>query len=235
MAEIIVALDLPSSSAALSVVGELGDAVGFYKVGSPLFTRAGPSIVRELRAQGKRVFLDLKYHDIPNTVAAAVESALALDVQLVTVHASGGTAMMRAAREAAGDSGLKLLGVTILTSFAPVDVEEVWNKQVLSVRDEVARLAALAAEAGLHGVVTSPLEAEAMKRRHGSDFLVVTPGIRPESAGAGDQARTSTPALAVRAGADYLVVGRPVLEAPDRLAAIDQILAEMGSAAHAES
>jgi orotidine-5'-phosphate decarboxylase len=235
MAEIIIALDLPSSIAALSLVDELGDAVGFYKVGSPLFTRAGPSIVRELRARGKRVFLDLKYHDIPNTVAAAVEAAAALDVQLLTMHACGGTAMMRAARHAAGENGVRLLGVTILTSFTPVDVEEVWNKQVLSVRDEVARLAALAADAGLHGVVTSPLEAEAMKRRHGTDFLIVTPGIRPESSRAGDQARTSTPAMAVRAGADYLVIGRPVLEASDRALVLDQILTEMGSAAQVAS
>jgi orotidine-5'-phosphate decarboxylase len=235
MAEIIIALDLPSSSAALSLVDELGDAAGFYKVGSPLFTRAGPSIVRELRARGKRVFLDLKYHDIPNTVAAAVEAAAAMDVQLLTMHACGGTAMMRAARHAAGENGVRLLGVTILTSFTPVDVEEVWNKQVLSVRDEVARLAALAADAGLHGVVTSPLEAEAMKRRHGTDFLIVTPGIRPESSRAGDQARTSTPAMAVRAGADYLVIGRPVLEASDRALVLDQILTEMGSAAQVGS
>jgi orotidine-5'-phosphate decarboxylase len=231
MAEIIIALDLPSSSAALGLVDELGDAVDFYKVGSPLFTRGGPSIVRELRSRGKRVFLDLKYHDIPNTVARAIESAAALDVQLLTVHASGGTAMMRAAREVLGDGGPRLLGVTILTSFTPAEVEEVWNKEVLSVRDEVARLAALAADAGLHGVVTSPLEIEAMKRRHGQDFIVVTPGIRPEGTSASDQARTSTPAVAVRAGADYLVIGRPVIEADDPAAAMDQIMAEVNGAA----
>jgi orotidine-5'-phosphate decarboxylase len=235
MAEIIVALDLPSSSAALSLVDELGDAVGFYKVGSPLFTRAGPAVVRELRARDKRVFLDLKYHDIPNTVASAVESASALDVQMLTLHASGGTAMMRAAREALGQNGPKLLGVTILTSFTAVEVEEVWNKQVLSVRDEVVRLAAIAAEAGLHGVVTSPLEAEAMKRRHGAEFIVVTPGIRPHSARTGDQARSASPTNAVRAGADYLVVGRPVLEAADPVAAVDEILTEMGQAAQVGS
>ena len=227
MAEIIIALDVPSSSAALSLVDELGDAAGFYKVGSPLFTHCGPSIVKDLRARGKRVFLDLKYHDIPNTVAKAVEAAIELDVQLLTLHASGGTAMMRAAREVAEGHPVRLLGVTILTSFAPTDVEEVWNKEVLSVRDEVVRLATLAADSGLHGVVTSPLEAEAMKRRHGAGFTVVTPGIRPEAASAGDQARTSTPAAAVRAGADYLVVGRPVLEADDRAVAVAQILAEM--------
>lgn len=227
MAEIIVALDLPSVSAALGLVDDLGESIGFYKIGSPLFTTGGPSIVRELRGRGKRVFLDMKFHDIPNTVARAVESAAALDVQLATLHASGGTAMMEAARDAIGNDGPRLLGVTILTSFAPDDVQEVWNKEVLSVRDEVARLAALAAEAGLHGIVTSPLEAEAMKRRHGTDFLVVTPGIRPEGTGSADQARTSTPAAAVRAGSDYLVIGRPILEAEDRRAAVERILAEM--------
>jgi orotidine-5'-phosphate decarboxylase len=227
MAEIIVALDLPSVSAALGLVDDLGTTVDFYKVGSPLFTRGGPMIVRELRGRGKRVFLDSKYHDIPNTVAAAVEAAAALDVQLVTLHASGGTAMMKAARDATGDDGPRLLGVTILTSFTPNDVEEVWHKEVISVRDEVARLASLAAEAGLHGVVTSPLEAEAMKRKHGSEFMVVTPGIRPEGSGAGDQARTSSPGAAVRAGADYLVIGRPILEADDPVAATERIIAEM--------
>jgi len=230
MAEIIIALDLPSSSSALGLVDELGDVVGFYKIGSPLFTRGGPSIIRELRSRGKRVFLDLKYHDIPNTVARAVESAAALDVQLVTLHASGGTAMMRAARQAIGNDGPRLLGVTILTSFTPVEVEEVWNKQILSVRDEVARLTALAANAGLHGVVTSPLEAEAMKRRHGADFIVATPGIRAAAQASNDQARTASAAGAVRAGADYLVVGRPVLDAHDPLAVVDQMLAEMGAA-----
>jgi orotidine-5'-phosphate decarboxylase len=227
MAEIIVALDLPSVGAALGLVDGLGSAINFYKVGSPLFTRGGPTIVRELRSRGKRVFLDMKYHDIPNTVAQAVESAAALDVQLVTLHASGGAAMMQAAYEAVGDDGPALLGVTILTSFTPDDVEEVWNKEVLSVRDEVERLSSLAADAGLHGVVTSPLEAEAMKRRHGDEFLVVTPGIRPDGSGAGDQARTSSPAAAVRAGADYLVIGRPILKADDPADAVQSIVASM--------
>ncbi|MGH7502272.1 MAG: orotidine-5'-phosphate decarboxylase [Longimicrobiales bacterium] len=231
MAEIIVALDLPSGSAALGLVDELGGAVDFYKVGSPLFTRSGPSIVRELRARGKRVFLDLKYHDIPNAVARAVQAAANLDVELLTVHASGGTAMMRAAAEAAGSDGPRLLGVTILTSFTPVEVEEVWNKQILSLRDEVGRLAALAAEAGLHGIVASPLEAETMKRRHGAEFLVVTPGIRPAGEASADQARTSTPGAAAKAGADYLVIGRPILEAEDRVDVLERIMAEVAAGA----
>jgi len=230
MAEIIVALDLPSGSSALGLVDRLGDAVGFYKIGSSLFTRGGPAIVRELRGRGKRVFLDLKYHDIPNSVARAVEAAAALEVHLLTVHASGGTAMMKAARDAAGDDGPRLLGVTILTSFSATDVEEVWSKVVLSVRDEVVRLAALAAEAGLHGVVTSPLEAETMKRRHGDEFLVVTPGIRPSGGGTNDQSRTATPANAVAAGSDYLVVGRPIIEADDPVAVAHRILAEIQTA-----
>jgi orotidine-5'-phosphate decarboxylase len=227
MASIIIALDLPSAEAALDIVDELGDAATFYKVGSPLFTLAGPGFVRELRARGKDVFLDLKYHDIPSTVAGAVESAARLDVRLLTLHASGGTAMMRAAADAAGADGPRLLGVTILTSFTPVEVEAVWDKEVRSVRDEVVRLAGLAAEAGLHGVVTSPLEAEALRRRHGPDFLIVTPGIRTDTDSPTDQARTATPAAARRAGADYLVVGRPIVRASDRRAALAGILADV--------
>jgi orotidine-5'-phosphate decarboxylase len=227
MAEIIVALDLPSSDRALALVDRLDRAADFYKVGSPLFTRAGAPLVRALRERGKRVFLDLKYHDIPNTVASAVEAATELDVQLLTVHASGGLDMMRAARAAAGDHAVRLLGVTILTSFNATALAQVWHRQIRSVDDEVTRLAALAVEAGLHGVVASPLEAEVLKRRHGTDLLVVTPGIRGAADRAGDQARTATPADAVRAGADYLVVGRPVIAAPDPVAALDAILREI--------
>jgi orotidine-5'-phosphate decarboxylase len=237
MSQIIVALDVPSSDAALDLVDRLADAVDFYKVGSPLYTRAGPDLVRALTDRGRRVFLDLKYHDIPSTVANAVTAAADLGVELLTLHASGGGAMMAAAREACDRAGsaTRLLGVTILTSFSAVDVERVWNKEILSVRDEVARLAGLAAEAGLHGVVTSPLEAESMKRRHGPEFLVVTPGIRPEGAGLGDQARTATPADAVRAGADFLVVGRPILVAADPAAVVSAIRAEMDGARRTEA
>jgi orotidine-5'-phosphate decarboxylase len=218
MTDIIVALDVPDGGEALAMVERLGAAVDFYKVGSPLFTRSGPALVRELRSRGKRIFLDLKYHDIPSTVANAVAAAAELDVELVTVHASGGEAMLRAARVAAdsfGDGAPKLLGVTILTSFSAADVEQVWSKEILSMRDEVVRLAGIAAEAGVHGVVTSPLEVEALKRRHGAGFLIVTPGIRGPGDRLGDQARTATPADAARAGADFLVIGRPVLTAGD--------------------
>lgn len=235
MAGIIVALDLPSAADALRLVERLDDAVDFYKVGSPLFTLAGPALVRELRAQGKRVFLDLKYHDIPSTVANAVTAAAELDVELLTLHASGGEAMMRAAREAVGEDGPRLLGVTILTSFSAVDVEHVWNKEILSVRDEVARLTGIAVDAGLHGVVTSPLEVEALKRRHGPDLLVVTPGIRASGDGLGDQARTASAGDAMRAGSDFLVIGRPVLTADDPIAVVRTLRSEMDGLSEAVS
>jgi orotidine-5'-phosphate decarboxylase len=227
MAQIIVALDLPSSGAALGLVDELGAAVSFYKIGSPLFTRSGPYIVRELRSRGKRVFLDLKYHDIPSTVAHAVESAAALDVSMLTLHATGGAQMLAAARQVVGNDGPRLLAVTILTSLAPADLALIYDKPVSSARDEVVRLAAIAADAGMHGVVASPLEAEVIKHRHGADFIVVTPGIRPDDESAGDQARVASPREAVRNGSDYLVVGRPILEAEDRIAVVEQILAEV--------
>jgi orotidine-5'-phosphate decarboxylase len=230
MAQIIVALDLPASEQALDLVEQLGDAVDFYKVGSPLFTRAGPALVRELRARGKRVFLDLKYHDIPSTVANAVSSAAELGVDLLTVHASGGEAMMRAARAAAdtfGDQAPRLLGVTILTSFTAVDVEQVWHKEIISMRDEVARLAGIAADAGMHGVVTSPLEVESLRRRHGPAFLFVTPGIRAPGDRPSDQVRTATPGDAARAGSDFLVVGRPILTAADPAAAVAVMRADI--------
>jgi orotidine-5'-phosphate decarboxylase len=235
MAEIIVALDLPTAPEAIALVDRLGDEVDFYKVGAPLFTRVGPAIVEELAARGKRVFLDLKYHDIPNTVAQAVSAAAALGVTLLTIHASGGSAMLRAAREAVPPGeGPLLLGVTLLTSFSAADVEEVWDKELRSLREEVARLAAVAADAGLDGVIASALEAEALKRRHGPDFLVVTPGIRPAGYLAGDQARVATPAEAVRAGSDYLVVGRPVLTATDPAEVIGAIKAQIRDAAGEE-
>jgi orotidine-5'-phosphate decarboxylase len=212
---LIVALDVESRAAADRLVDQLDDAVSFYKVGLSLFTRCGPDIVKKLKQQGKRVFLDLKYHDIPNTVAQAVTSAAALDVDLLTVHSTGGARMIAAAREVVGDNGPKILAVTLLTSFGVDDTEQVWGKQLNSMREEVSRLAQLANDAGAHGVIASPLEAEGLKRRHGADFLVVTPGIRPAGAPLGDQVRAATPAEALRAGADYLVIGRPVIEAKD--------------------
>ena len=234
MSQLIVALDLPSFKAALALVDALGDAVDFYKVGSPLYTSTGLEAVAELRARGKRVFLDLKFHDIPNTVASAVESAAGIGVELLTLHASGGTAMLRAAREALpAGSGPKLLGVTVLTSLSASDVEEAWAKEIRSLRDEVTRLAGLAAESGLDGVIASPHEVEPLKRKHGADFLVVTPGIRPTASSASDHARAATPAVAIRAGADFLVVGRPIIQAEDPVAATHAILEEIRTAREA--
>jgi orotidine-5'-phosphate decarboxylase len=230
MAHVVVALDLPSTTAALGLVDELGDSVAWYKVGSPLFTRCGPAIVRELRARGRNVFLDLKYHDIPNTVAHAVETAAALDVQLLTLHATGGVDMLRAARDAIGSHGPRLIAVTLLTSLGPEHVEIVWDRPVPSVQREVLRLAALARDAGLDGVVASPLETAALRQAFGPEFLVVNPGIRPGRSATDDQTRTSTPAGATRAGADFLVVGRPVLDARDRPAALEALLAEVHDA-----
>lgn len=223
MDRIIVALDVPATKAAFDIVDRLGDSASFYKVGPPLFTHGGGDVVRELKKRKKRVFLDLKFHDIPNTVARAVESAADLNVDMLTVHASGGITMMRAAREAAGEDGPKILAVTILTSFGIDDAEQVWGKKLNSLREEVTRLGTLAKDAGADGVVASPLEAEALKRRHGSGFLVVTPGIRPRGSDAGDQTRTATAGEAARAGADYVVVGRPVVEAADPKAALKEM------------
>ena len=235
MKDLIVALDLPTADAALSLVDELGDPAGYYKVGPQLFTRAGPDLIRALKDRGKRVFLDLKYHDIPHTVARSVESAAELGVDMLTIHASGGSAMMRAAREAVALDGPILVGVTLLTSFSGADVEEVWDKELRSLRDDVARLANLAAEAGLDGVVSSALEVEALKRRHGGDFLVVTPGIRPEGEAVGDQTRVATPAQAVLAGADYLVIGRPIHAATDPAAAFQSLMDEAAAALETEA
>ena len=230
MKSLIIALDLATAEEALQLVDRLGDAVDFYKVGSQLFTRAGPPLVDELKQRDKKVFLDLKYHDIPHTVARAAEAAAELQVDMITLHASGGPGMLTAARDAVGHDGPLLVGVTLLTSFTAAEVEAVWDKQIRSLREEVARLAAVAEDADLDGVVASVLEAEAIKRRHGTEFLVVTPGIRPAGGVAGDQARTATPAEAVRAGSDYLVIGRPVHGAEDPVAACRSILAEVTAA-----
>jgi orotidine-5'-phosphate decarboxylase len=216
---IIVALDVSGTAAALDMVDRLGDSISFFKVGKQLFTRAGPEVVKELRKRGKRVFLDLKYHDIPNTVALAVEAAGELEVDMLTIHAAGGAPMIRAARAAAGDDGPRILAVTVLTSIGAADAEQVWGRPVVSMSDEVLRLAALAADAGAHGVIASPLEAQAVRQQQAPGFLIVTPGIRPADSAGDDQVRTATAGAAVRAGADYIVVGRPITESADPAAA----------------
>ena len=229
MGRVIVPLDVASSGEALNVVDRLGDRGDFYKVGFELYTRAGPDVVRELIDRGKRVFLDIKLHDIPNTVARAVRAASDLGVDLLTVHASGGPAMMEAAARAkAGD--LRLLAVTVLTSMSPDEMSTVWDREIRSVREEVGRLAIMAREANMDGIVASALEASWIRAQLGGDFLIVTPGIRPEGADRGDQNRVATPAEAVRAGADYLVIGRPITQADDPSVALAAILDEVEQA-----
>jgi orotidine-5'-phosphate decarboxylase len=229
VSRLIVPLDVPTAREALTLVERLGPRADFYKVGLELYTRSGTDVVRALTDRGKRVFLDLKLHDIPNTVGRAVAVASGLGVDLLTVHASGGPSMLEAA--AAGRSGgLRLLAVTVLTSLSPDEMGTVWGRDIGSVREEVGRLATLAEHAGVDGVVASALEASWLRNRVAPDFLVVTPGIRPTGASRDDQSRVATPAEAVRAGADYLVIGRPITRAPDPRAALHAVLAEIEEA-----
>jgi orotidine-5'-phosphate decarboxylase len=222
---LIVALDVPTLAEARALVDRLAGAVGMFKVGSQLFTEAGPSLVRELGARGEKVFLDLKYHDIPNTVAGAVSRASDLGVSLLSVHALGGRAMLEAARGATGSSPTRILAITVLTSHAPDSLAELAIGG--SLPESVERLARLAKAAGVAGVVASPHEVPLVRAACGTDFLVVTPGIRPAGADLGDQARAATPAAAVGQGADYIVVGRPILTASDPRAAALAIVASL--------
>jgi orotidine-5'-phosphate decarboxylase len=222
----IVALDVASAKMALDIVEMLGDTAGFYKVGLELFTRVGPSFVDELRSRRKRVFLDLKLHDIPNTVSGAVAAACELGVDLLTVHVAGGPAMLTAARNA-GRGETKLLGVTVLTSMLAEELAIAWGRPVGDVSSEVVRLAELVKRSGLDGVVASGADAAALRARFGSDLVLVIPGIRLPGTDRGDQRRVATPAEAARAGADYLVVGRAVTKAEDPLAALKAVLADI--------
>jgi orotidine-5'-phosphate decarboxylase len=226
MADLIVALDVPTQRQALGLVDRLGDAGTFYKVGLELYTREGPAVVRLLRERGKRVFLDLKLHDIPNTVAGAVRAARDLGVDLLTVHATGGADMMAAAVDAAGDR-LRLLAVTVLTSLDEAALAAVWRRTVLELPDEVVRLAELALGAGVHGVVSSAREVAALRARLGEDAYLVTPGIRLAGESAHDQARVATPGAAVAAGASALVLGRAVTAADDPAAALARVRREV--------
>jgi len=226
---LIVALDVAKAAEARSLVERLQGRVGLFKVGSQAFTAAGPELVREIVSRGERVFLDLKFHDIPNTVAGAVAGAAQLGVSLLTVHGLGGRAMLEAAVGALPAMGTRLLAITVLTSHDEETLGEVGVGG--GVTDSVRRLALLAKEAGTDGVVASPHEVALIREACGRDFLVVTPGIRPAGAATGDQARAATPAAALAAGADYLVVGRPITEAADPAAAADRIVREMAQAA----
>ena len=224
--KLIVALDLPSVADAARMVDALGDAVTFYKVGMELTYAGGLPFVEELTRAGKKVFLDLKLHDIPNTVARATEQVAGLGATFLTIHAYPQT--MRAAAEAARGSGLKLLAVTVMTSYDDADLAAAGY--ALGVKDLVARRAAQAREAGVDGLILSPEEVAALRALLGPGMLLVTPGVRPAGAAVGDQKRVMTPARAIREGADHLVVGRPVTQAPDPRAAAHAIVAEIAGA-----
>jgi orotidine-5'-phosphate decarboxylase len=210
----IVALDFPRADLALAMVERLGDACNFYKVGGELFTAAGPQVVQTLRALGKDVFLDLKLHDIPNTVRGAARSAASIGARLLTVHTTGGRDMIEAAVEGAGAS-CGVLGVTILTSLDAAMLRSAWGRKSLEVYGEVLRLAGDCAAVGAHGVVCSGLEAQKIGAKYGDKLKLLVPGIRPAGARTDDQKRTVTAAEAAKAGADYIVLGRMITEAKD--------------------
>ncbi len=226
---LIVALDVSSAADALKIVQALGPAVSTYKVGNQLFTAEGPGVVRELVSSGKKVFLDLKFHDIPNTVAGGVRSASALGASMLTVHAAGGSAMLRAAVDAAKQASKPpiILAVTVLTSLSDADLQE--TGVAARTRDHALVLATLARNCGCGGVVASPHEATVIRQNLGAGFVIVTPGIRPAGTGRGDQSRVNTPAEAIAAGADYLVVGRPITDAKDPAKAARQIVSDIGA------
>jgi orotidine-5'-phosphate decarboxylase len=225
---LIVALDVSTAAAARKIVAAVGDSAYTYKVGMQLYTAEGPAIVRELVNSGRRVFLDLKYHDIPNTVAGAVREATGLGVSMLTVHASGGGKMLRAAAEAASaNPGLLLLAVTVLTSLDDVELGKLGVRG--GVLDQVQRLAALALSNGCKGVVASALEAGDLRREFGQDFAIVTPGVRLAGSGPHDQARVVTPAEAVAAGASHIVVGRPITDSSDPAAEARAILGQIST------
>ncbi len=224
---LIVALDVSSAAAAQRIVTALGESVLIYKVGMQLYTAEGPRVLRDLVASGRHAFLDLKYHDIPNTVGSAVAEAAKLGVSMLTVHAAGGEKMLRAATEAAKASPeLIVLAVTVLTSLDENDLEKTGVRG--SVPENVMRLSSFALENGCRGIVTSAREASAVRAKLGDQFPIVTPGVRPAGKSAGDQVRVVTPAEAIAAGASHIVVGRPITEAADPAAEARAILDEIG-------
>jgi len=224
---IIVALDVPDAGAALNLARQLAPAVGAFKIGKELFVSAGPDVVRAIRDEGGAVFLDLKFHDIPNTVARAVAAAARLDVAILTIHTSGGRNMMVAAEAAAQemDNPPLVLGVTVLTSMDGNDLNEIGVTE--DPVTQVERLAQLAKEAGLRGLVCSPREISTLRKVLPREMQLVTPGIRPKGSDADDQKRTLTPAEAIEAGADWLVIGRPITAAQNPRAAAETILEEL--------
>ena len=225
---LIVALDVSSASEAQRIVTAVGGSATTFKVGKQLFTAEGPQIVRDLVASGRKVFLDLKFHDIPNTVAGAVSEAAKLNVAMLTVHASGGSKMLKAAAEASSQSTSKplILAVTVLTSLGNEDLQEQGITE--GVQPHVLRLAGTAIQAGCGGIVASAKEASHLRQTLGTGFSIVTPGVRPTGAAAGDQARVVTPKDAIGAGATYIVIGRPITHASDPASAAAAILRESG-------
>jgi orotidine-5'-phosphate decarboxylase len=226
---LIVPLDVPSTEEALIIVEELGKMVNFYKVGLELFTREGSTIVDILKKREKKVFLDLKLHDIPNTVSGAVNASIDMGVDMLTVHAMGGFEMMESAQKAVWNKGVNkpiILGVTILTSLDEAFLEDVLGIEK-TLKDEVLDLASIAKSAGLGGVVASAEEISFIKENCGKDFLVVTPGIRPKGAEKNDQKRANTPYEAIVSGSNYLVIGRPIIKASNIHEAAEKIIKEI--------
>lgn len=221
---LIVALDFPTPAKALALVSVLSDSVSIYKIGLQLYTAAGPEIVRAVAATGARVFLDLKLHDIPNTVAKAVGAAGELGVQMLTIHLSGGRAMIEAAAAAKSPS-LLLLGVTVLTSSAQETLTETGITSPLEA--QVLRLGQLGKDCGIGGLIASPHEVRVLREGLGNEIRLVTPGVRPTWAAADDQKRYTTPAEALKNGADYLVIGRPITAAAEPRAAVERLLDEI--------
>lgn len=225
---LIVALDVSSAAAAQKIVAAVGESASIYKVGMQLYTAEGPGIVRDLLASNRKVFLDLKFHDIPNTVASALREAAGLGVHMLTVHGSGGSKMLHAAAEAAkagAGNGPLVLAVTVLTSMDENDMNSVGVAG--KVADQVVKLARIAIQSGCGGVVASVQEAALLRKELGGNFAIVTPGIRPAGAAVGDQARVATPAEAIAAGATHIVVGRPITGAGDPGKAAREVVAEM--------
>jgi orotidine-5'-phosphate decarboxylase len=222
--KIIVALDVPTEKEALALVEQLRGRISFFKVGLQLYTAAGPEVLRKITGNGSKVFLDLKLHDIPSTVAKAVGSAAKLGVDMLTIHLSGGETMIRAAVEAA-DKRVMVLGVTVLTSHTDETLNSIGVSEGLE--KHVLRLANLGVQCGVGGLVASPREAAVLRRQFRESIRIVTPGIRPSWAAIGDQKRVTTPRAAIEAGADYLVIGRPITADSNPSNAVERLLAEL--------
>lgn len=231
---LIVALDVPTIEKAEKIVDELGELVKQYKIGLQLFTKFGPNAVRILKDRGKRIFLDLKLHDIPNTVVGALNAIIDMDVDMLTVHTLGGFEMMESAQKVIWESKSKkplILGVTILTSLDGAFLQDFLGVDK-SMRSQIIDLAVLAKSAGLGGVVASPKEVSLIKKQCGKDFIVVSPGVRPKGVKSNDQRRIETPEKAIASGADYIVVGRPITKAKDKRERAESIIEEIENGLH---